>query len=60
VDKAHLVVRARARHGKQSLALALNLAGEPFALANGADVLEAEPTVAGGAVAPHGWAVVRG
>jgi cyclomaltodextrinase len=58
VDKAHLVVRARARYGEQALALALNLAGDPFALAGGANVLEAEPTVAGGAVAPHGWAVV--
>ena len=58
VDNAHLVIRARARHGEQSLALALNLAGEPFALADGAEVLEAEPDVADGAVAPHGWAVV--
>ena len=60
VDNAHVVVRARARHGEQSLALALNLAGEPFALADSAEVLEAEPAVAGGAVAPHGWAVVAG
>jgi cyclomaltodextrinase len=60
VDTARLVIRARARHGEQSLALALNLAGDPFALADGANVLEAEPNVAGGAVAPHGWAVVAG
>jgi glycosidase len=60
VDNAHIVVRARARQGEQSLALALNLAGDPFAIADGADVLEAEPTVAGGAVAPHGWAVFAG
>jgi len=58
VDKAHLVIRARARHGEQSLTLALNLAGDPFALTGSANVLEAEPDVAGGAVAPHGWAVV--
>ena len=60
VDKAHLVVRARARHGEQTLALALNLADAPFALADSAEVLEAEPTVVGGSVAPHGWAVVAG
>jgi cyclomaltodextrinase len=60
VNTARLVIRARARHGEQSLALALNLAGDPFALADGANVLEAEPNVAGGAVAPHGWAVVAG
>ena len=60
VAKAHLVVRARARHGEQSLTLALNLAGDPFALPDSAEVLEAEPTVAGGSVAPHGWAVVAG
>ena len=60
VDNAHLVIRAQARHGEQSLALALNLAGDPFALADGADVLEAEPDVADRAVAPHGWAVVTG
>ena len=60
VDNARLLIRARARHGEQSLALALNLTGEPFALADSADVLEAEPAVANGAVAPHGWAVVAG
>ena len=42
------------------LALALNLSGEPLALADSAEVLEAEPAVADGAVAPHGWAVVAG
>jgi hypothetical protein len=59
VDNAHLVVRARARNGEQSLALALNLTGEPLALGDSAEVLEAEPDLADGAVAPHGWAVVR-
>jgi Domain of unknown function (DUF3459) len=58
VDNARLIVRARARHSEQSLALALNLTGDPLALAESAEVLEAEPTVAGGAVAPHSWAVV--
>jgi hypothetical protein len=60
VENASLVIRARARHGGESLALALNLADEPLALADGVEVLEAEPAVAGGAVAPHGWAVVAG
>jgi hypothetical protein len=59
VDNAHLVVRAHARNGEQSLALALNLTGEPLALGDRAEVLEAEPDLADGAVAPHGWAVVR-
>jgi len=58
VDNARLVVRSRARHGEESLVLALNLASEPLVLANAAEVLEAQPAVAGGAVAPHGWAVV--
>jgi hypothetical protein len=58
VENARLVIRARARHGEQSLALALNLTGEPLALADSAEVLEAEPDVADRAVAPHGWAVV--
>jgi hypothetical protein len=40
------------------LTLALNLTGQPFALTGSANVLEVEPDVAGGAVAPHGWAVV--
>jgi hypothetical protein len=58
VAHAHVVVRSHARHGEQSLALALNLAGKPFPLPDGAKVLEAEPPVTDGAVAPHGWAVV--
>jgi hypothetical protein len=58
VDNARLVVRARARHREQSLALALNLTGKPFALTGSAEVLEAEPDVTDRAVAPHGWAVV--
>jgi cyclomaltodextrinase / maltogenic alpha-amylase / neopullulanase len=58
VDNAHIVIRAQARHGEQSLTLALNLTGQPFALTDSAAVLEAEPDVADGAVAPHGWAVV--
>ena len=58
VDNAHIVIRAHARHGEQSLALALNLTGEPFTLTDSATVLEAEPAVAHRAVAPHGWAVV--
>ncbi|HEX3206058.1 MAG TPA: alpha-amylase family glycosyl hydrolase, partial [Propionibacteriaceae bacterium] len=60
VDKARFVIRARARRGEQSLTLALNLTGEPLALTDSAEVLEAEPAVADGAVAPHGWAVVAG
>ena len=60
VENASLVIRARARHGEQSLALALNLAGEPLALPDSVEVLEAEPAVAGGSVAPHGWAVIAG
>ena len=58
VDRARLVVRSRARHGQESLALALNLGSAPLVLGDAADVLEAQPAVAGGAVAPHGWAVV--
>ena len=58
VENAHIVIRARARHGEQSLALALNLTDEPFALADTAAVLEAEPGIADRAVAPHGWAIV--
>jgi hypothetical protein len=42
------------------LALALNLNGEPLALPDSVEVLEAEPAVAGGSVAPHGWAVIAG
>jgi hypothetical protein len=58
VDNARVVIRAQARHGEQSLALALNLTGQPFPLTGSAAVLEAEPDVADRAVAPHGWAVV--
>ena len=36
-ERGHLVVRARARHGDDSLALALNLSDTPFALPPGAD-----------------------
>ena len=58
VDNASVVIRARARHGEQSLALALNLTDEPLALADSAEVLEAEPDLGHGAVAAHGWAVI--
>jgi cyclomaltodextrinase len=57
VDAAHLVVRSRARHSDDALALALNLTDAPFALPSGAEVLEAEPASTDGAVAPHGWVV---
>jgi cyclomaltodextrinase / maltogenic alpha-amylase / neopullulanase len=60
VENARLVIRAKARHGEQSLVLALNLTDEPLALTDSAEVLEAEPDVADQAVAPHGWAVVAG
>jgi cyclomaltodextrinase len=60
VDNARLVVRSQARQGDDSLTLALNLASEPLVLANPVEVLEAQPTVAREAVAPHGWAVVAG
>jgi glycosidase len=60
VDNAHLLIRARARHGEQSLALALNLTNEPSTLTHNAEVLEAEPDLTDGAVAPHGWAVIAG
>jgi cyclomaltodextrinase len=59
VGNAHLVIRARARRGDQSMVLALNLAGDPLAL-DDVNVLETEPAVEAGAVAPHGWALVRG
>src|SRR5829696_6864321 len=58
VDNGRILIRAQARHGEQSLALALNLTGEPFALADSAAVVEAEPAIRDGAVAPHGWAVI--
>jgi glycosidase len=60
VANAHIVVRSRARHGAESLTLALNLADEPLALAAGGQVLEAEPASTGATVAPHGWAIVAG
>ena len=60
VDAAHLVVRSRARHADDALALALNLTDQPLALPAGAKVLEAEPASTGGMVAPHGWAVFEG
>ena len=60
VDKARLVVRSSARHGQESLVLALNLGSTPLVLGNATEVLEAQPAVAGEAVAPHGWAVVAG
>jgi glycosidase len=58
VANSHVVVRSRARHGAESLTLSLNLADEPLALGTGWAVLEAEPTITDGAVAPHGWAIV--
>jgi cyclomaltodextrinase len=60
VDNARLVVRSRARKGEDFLVLALNLSSEPLVLTDRANVLEAQPAVASGAVAPHGWAVVAG
>ena len=60
VTNAHVLVRARARAGEGALTLALNLADEPHALAEGSRVLAAEPAVSSGAVAPHGWAVLQG
>ncbi len=60
VDKAHLVVRSRARHGQEFLTLALNLGRTPLELGDAVEVLEAQPAVADGAVAPHGWALVAG
>ena len=58
VDNARLIIQARARQGEQSLALALNLTDKPFVLPDNPEVLEAEPDLADGAVAPHGWAVI--
>ena len=60
VENARVVIRSRARHGEETLALALNLADVSLPLPDGAGVLEAEPAVAGGAIPPHGWAVVAG
>jgi glycosidase len=60
VDNARIVIRARARRGEQSLALALNLTGESFTLTDRAAVLESGPDLGDGAVPPHGWAVAAG
>jgi cyclomaltodextrinase len=60
VDNARLVVRSRARHGGECLVLALNLANEPVEIDRDVEVLEAEPAVGRGMVAPHGWAVIAG
>jgi glycosidase len=57
VTDGHLVVRSRARTGKEALALALNLTDTPYALPAGARVVESEPASADGRVAPHGWIV---
>src|SRR4051794_36418680 len=57
VTDGHLVVRSRARTGKEALALALNLTDAPYALPAGARVVESEPASAAGRVAPHGWVV---
>ena len=58
VTNDHLVLRLRARDGEQALTLALNLADQPLPLPGSGDVVEAEPTPSGDAVAPHGWAVL--
>ena len=60
VDKARLVLRSRARHGPESLTLALNLGSTPLVLGDTPEVLEAQPAVAGGAVAPTTAPVVQG
>ena len=61
VEEARVVVRARARHGEDSLNLALNLTDDPMPLPAGSRVLasvqEAEPATDHPVVAPHGWAV---
>ena len=57
VTNGHLVVRSRARTGKEALALALNLTDTPYALPAGARVVESEPASGDGRVAPHGWVV---
>ena len=51
------LVTGGARGIGQACALRLAEAGFDIALV---DVLEAEPAVAGGSVAPHGWAVMAG
>lgn len=60
VAYARIVVRSRARHGDESLLLALNLADEPLPLPAGGQVLEAGPAQPDGAVPPHGWAFLTG
>jgi glycosidase len=57
VANDQLVLRLRARDGRQALTLALNLADQPLPLPGSGDVVEAEPSPPGAAVAPHGWAV---
>ncbi len=59
VEKARLIVRSRARLGEESLTLALNPEATPLMLSNAAEMLEAQPALAG-AVPPHGWAVTAG
>ena len=58
VGDAHLIVRSRARAGREELMLALNLSDEALVLPGGG-LVDADPPVRSGpAVAPHGWAVV--
>jgi len=59
VSNEHLLVHARARRGEGALTLVLNLADDARPLPGG-EVLDAEPAVQDGAVAPHGWAVLEG
>ena len=59
VENARLIIRSRARHGDQSLALALNLADEPLVLEGSRKRMEAEPAATDG-VASHGWSVLAG
>ena len=60
VDTAHLVVRSRARHGDESLTLALNLTDEPFRAARRRAGARGRARVDRRAVAPHGWAIFAG
>ena len=48
VENARLIIRSRARHGDQSLALALNLADEPLVLEGSRKRMEAEPAATDG------------
>jgi glycosidase len=61
VENARVVVRARARHGQDTLNLGLNLTDDPMPLPPGSRVLESspegEPATDRLVVAPHGWAV---